>query len=105
MRRAETVAPTPMVISFLTIASGHVRVIEQRPDDKGTLVDPTRPTSAADAAMWDASEREVLGIIMSAASKLHREVILKHRTDKEPIYKLWVKICSLHQSRDASLRH
>jgi hypothetical protein len=93
------------VISFLTNASDHSRVIEQRPDGKGTLVDPVRPTHPTEATKWDASECEAFGITMSTALKLHREIILKHRADREPVHKLWVKLCNSHQSRDASLRH
>src|SRR5258706_5520455 len=33
------------IISFLTKASDHVHMIEQRTDAKGTLVDPARPTT------------------------------------------------------------
>jgi len=69
------------------------------------MANPTRPTGVTEAGKWDASEREALGIIMSTASKLHREIILKHCANGEPIYKLWTKIYNLHQSRDASLRH
>jgi len=93
------------VMSALTNSSDHMRVIEQRADGRGRMTNPTRPTDLTEASWWDASECEALGIIMSTASKLHREIILKHRADREPVYKLWTKICSLHQSRDASLRH
>jgi len=93
------------IISYLTITSDHIRVIEQRTNSAGVLADPARPSDAKEANKWDASECEALGIIMATASKLHREVILKHRADKGAVYRLWVKICNSHQSRDASLRH
>src|SRR5258706_6120064 len=94
------------IISFLTGAPDHIRVIEQCPDSANALVDPARPTAPADEViLWDASECEALAVIMTTASKLHRDVILKHRAERKPVYELWVKICDAHQSRNASLRH
>ena len=95
------------IISVLTGAADHVRVIEQRPDPNGTkkitLIDPIRPTTPVDDVVkWDASEREAMSVIMTTASKLHRDVILKHRAERQPVYKLWTFICDAHQSRDAS---
>lgn len=93
------------VISFLTGASDHVRVIEPRRDATGRLVDPVCPAGTGEKANWDSSEREALGVIMSTASRLHHELILKHRASGEPVYKLWTKICSIHQSHATSFRH
>ena len=98
------------IISVLTGAADHARVIEPRPDPTDTknnvLINPTRPKSPADdVAKWDASEREAMSVIMTTASKLHRDVILKHRADRAPVFKLWTFICDAHQSRDASHRH
>ncbi len=48
-----------VITSFLTGASDHVRVIEQRPDAKNnenSLVDPVRPTTPTDdVAKWGES--------------------------------------------------
>ena len=92
------------IISVLTGAADHVRVIEQRPDTKDTkeitLIDPIRPST--DVVKWDASECEAMSVIMTTASKLHRDVILKHCAERQPVYKLWTFICDAHQSRDAS---
>src|SRR6266853_4128080 len=46
-----------------------------------------------------------LGVIMSTASKLHTEILLRHCDSGRPVFELWEKIGSMHQSRDASLRH
>ena len=93
------------IISYLTNTSDHVRVIKQRTNSMGVLADPAQPSDAKEANKWDTSEREALSIIMATVSKLHREVILKHCADKGAVYRLWVKICNSHQSRDASLHH
>ena len=94
------------IISFLTGAADHVRVIEQRPNAKDELVDPVRPTSPPEeVAKWDSSEREAMSVIMTTASRIHRDVILKHRAERGAVFKLWTKICDAHQSRDASLRY
>ena len=93
------------VISFLTGASDHVRVIEPCHDATGRLVDPVCPTDAGEKVKWGLSEREALGIIMSTASGLHHRLILKHRASGEPVYKLWTKICCIHQSHATSFRH
>ena len=70
------------------------------------MVDPARPTTPPDAVtLWDASEREAMSVIMTTASRLHRDIILKHRAERGAVFKLWTTICDAHQSRDASLRH
>jgi len=94
------------VISYLTGTADHVHVIEHRQGSNNTLVDPARPTDdTAAQAKWDASEWEALGVIMSTASDLHLEIILQHWMTGDPVYSLWKKICGLHHSVDASLRH
>jgi len=93
------------VISYLTGTADHVRIIEHCWGSNNTLVDPTCPTDTAAQAKWDASEWEALGVIMSTASDLHLEIILRHQTTGDPVYSLWKKICGLHCSADASLHH
>ena len=93
------------IISYLMNTADHICVIKQHPDDKDMLTDLKRPTVAADTKEWDTSKHEALGVIMSTASKLHCELILKHCADRKPVYKLWTKICSLHQSCNSSLHH
>ena len=56
------------IISYLTNTADHVRVIERRADNKGTLIDLAHPTDADEAKKWDASEREALGVNMSQAT-------------------------------------
>ena len=87
------------IISFLTGAPDHVRVIEQRPKAKGELVDPVRPE---EVVKWGSPEREAMSVIITTASKLHRDVILKHRAERGTVFKA---MDEAHQPRDASLRH
>ncbi len=94
------------IISVLTGMADHVHVIEQRPDAKDVLIDPACPMAPPDEiAKWDASECEAMSVIMMMASKLHRDVILKHCTARKPVFKLFTFICDAHQSCDASHRH
>jgi len=44
-------------------------------------------------------------VIMSTASKLHKELVLRHPKSREPVCKLWTKVYSLHESKDASLHY
>src|SRR5258706_5954389 len=93
------------VIAYLTGIADHVRVISRCPNAAGVVCDLVCPTNAAEAAKWDASECMALGVIMSTASKLHGKIMLQYSEAAGPVFGLWDKISSMHQSRDVSLHH
>jgi len=107
------------IMVYLTGSQDHARVITPTRQTNGTSQDPVPPT-AADAttattkeikaankeiALWQKSERVILGCLMATASKLHCKAILKHRQGGDAVYRLYSKICTYHQQRDASQWH
>ena len=65
---------------------------------------PMTPTLPLLRLGWDAFEREALGAIVCTASGIHLEVMLRHKSGA-PVFALWSKVCSLHRSANAALRH
>ena len=85
------------VIMYLTSVADHVWVILHHPNALSVVSNPRHPVNATEAAEWDMLECMAFGVIISTASKLHDKIILLHCDANRPIYKLWVKICSMHQ--------
>jgi len=65
------------VIAHLTGIADHICIIACCPDAAGIVTDPAHLFDTAEAARWDASECEALGVIMSTALKLHSELVLR----------------------------
>jgi len=107
------------ITAYLTGSQDHACVITPTRETNGTSQDPIPPTTAdattatteeikaanAEIALWQKSERVVLGCLMATAGKLHRKAILKRWQGGDAVYKLYSKICAYHQQCDASQQH
>ena len=92
------------MIVYLTSVANYVRVIARRPNAAGVFSLTRCALPRQRRTKWDTSERMVLGVIMSTVPRLHGEMTLLHCEANWPVYRLWTKIASMHQSLDAPLR-
>jgi transposase InsO family protein len=90
------------VKAFLT-PYNHVRVLARTRDVTGTLVDPVRPTDAAELQAWETSEGIAMGLVAGTAYDLHADLISEHEGGR--VLDLWKAIEGQHVQNDASLRH
>lgn len=90
------------VKAFLT-PYDHVRVITRVRDASGALVDPTRPTDAAELKAWETSEGIAMGVIISTSYDLHIDLVAEHEDGRA--LDLWKAIEARHANTDSIYRH
>ena len=90
------------VKAFLT-PYDHVRVIKSVRDASGALVDPTRPTDAAELKTWETSESIAMGVVFGTSYDLHPDLVAKHEGGR--VLDLWKAIEARHANTDSIYRH
>jgi len=63
----------------------------------GALVDPVRPTDAAELDAWETSEGIAMGVVASTAYDLHGDLVAEHEGGS--VLELWKAIEAQHLTK------